>query len=84
MTSLPAQQFRIEARGLLLPGYFADLVIFDENKVQDLSTFDKPHAYTVGFEYVLVNGKLTVDKGTHTGVRAGKALYGPGATLKNE
>jgi N-acyl-D-amino-acid deacylase len=84
MTSLPAQQFRIEARGLLLPGYFADIVIFDENKVQDLSTFDKPHAFTVGFEYVLVNGKLTVDKGTHTGVRAGKALYGPGATLKNE
>lgn len=78
MTSLPAQQFRIDSRGLLLPGYYADIVIFDENKVQDLSTFDKPHAYTVGFEYVLVNGQLTVDKGAHTGKRAGKALYGPG------
>jgi N-acyl-D-amino-acid deacylase len=68
---------------LLLPGYFADLVIFDENKVQDLSTFDKPHAYTVGMEYVVVNGQLTVDKGIHTGRRAGKALYGPGALPKN-
>ncbi|MFM7645220.1 MAG: N-acyl-D-amino-acid deacylase family protein [Sphingomonadales bacterium] len=82
MTSLPAQQFRIESRGLLLPGYFADIVIFDENKVQDLSTFDKPHAYTIGFEYVLVNGQLTVNNGVHTGVRAGRALYGPG-TLRN-
>jgi N-acyl-D-amino-acid deacylase len=83
MTSLPAQQFRIDSRGLLLPGYFADIVIFDENKVQDLSTFDNPHAYTIGFEYVLVNGQLTVDKGVHTGVRAGKALYGMGTLLKN-
>jgi N-acyl-D-amino-acid deacylase len=83
MTSLPAQQFRIDSRGLLLPGYYADIVIFDENKVQDLSTFDKPHAYTVGFEFVLVNGQLTVDKGVHTGNRAGKALYGPGAVSKN-
>jgi N-acyl-D-amino-acid deacylase len=83
MTSLPAQQFRIDSRGLLLPGYYADIVIFDENKVQDLSTFDKPHAYTVGFEFVLVNGQLTVDKGVHTGKRAGKALYGPGAVSKN-
>ncbi len=83
MTSLPAQQFRIDSRGLLLPGYYADIVIFDENNVQDLSTFDKPHAYTVGFEFVLVNGQLTVDKGVHTGKRAGKALYGPGAVLRN-
>ncbi len=83
MTSLPAQQFRIELRGLLLPDYFADIVIFDEKKVQDLSTFEKPHAYTTGFEYVLVNGQLTVDKGLHTGKRAGKALYGASATLKN-
>jgi N-acyl-D-amino-acid deacylase len=82
MTSLPAQQFRIDSRGLLLPGYFADIVIFDENKVQDLSTFDKPHAYTTGFEYVLVNGQLTVEKGLHTGKRAGKALYGPGTSSK--
>ncbi|MFM8709909.1 MAG: N-acyl-D-amino-acid deacylase family protein, partial [Sphingomonadales bacterium] len=83
MTSLPAQQFRIESRGLLLPGYYADIVIFDESKVQDLSTFDKPHAYTVGFDYVLVNGQITVDKGIHTGKRAGKALYGPGTVSKN-
>jgi N-acyl-D-amino-acid deacylase len=83
MTSLPAQQFRIDARGLLLPGYYADIVIFDETKVQDRSTFDKPHAYTTGFEYVLVNGQLTVDKGLHTGKRAGKALYGPGTKSNN-
>lgn len=78
MTSLPAQKFQLNDRGLLRPGYAADIVVFDENKVADLSTFDKPHAYSVGFEYIFVNGKLTVDTGKHTGVRAGKALYGPG------
>jgi N-acyl-D-amino-acid deacylase len=56
----------------------ADIVIFDEKQVQDVSTFDKPHAYSKGFHYVLVNGQLTVDQEKHTGVRAGKAIYGQG------
>lgn len=74
MTSLPAQKFSIRQRGLLQVGFAADIVIFDPNKVQDLSVFEKPHAYSTGFEYVLVNGTLTVDQGRHTGARAGKAI----------
>lgn len=78
MTSLPAQKFQLKDRGLLREGYAADIVIFDEKAVKDLSTFEKPHAYSKGFKYVLVNGELVVDDGKHTGKRSGKALYGPG------
>ena len=74
MTSLPAQKFQLKGRGLLREGYAADIVIFDEQKVQDLSTYDKPHQYTTGFKYVLVNGQLTVDEGKHNGTRAGTTL----------
>jgi N-acyl-D-amino-acid deacylase len=81
MTSLPAQKFNLRDRGLVREGYAADILVFDENKVQDISTFSKPHAYSQGFDFVLVNGVLTVDNGTHTGVRAGKPLYGKGKTL---
>lgn len=80
MTSLPAQKFQLSNRGLLKPGYAADIVVFDENEVRDLSTFEKPHAYSIGFQYVLVNGKITVDNQVHNGTRAGMALYGPGKT----
>ncbi|SDE21529.1 D-aminoacylase, C-terminal region, partial [Niabella drilacis] len=55
-------------------GMAADIVIFDPEKVQDLATFEKPHAYSTGFAYVLVNGKVTVDRGRHTGERNGKTL----------
>ncbi len=78
MTSLPAQKFQLHDRGLLREGYAADIVVFDENKVQDVSTYDHPHAYSQGFKYVIVNGVLTVENEKHLGVRAGHALYGPG------
>ena len=74
MTSLPAQKFLLQDRGLLKPGYAADIVIFDEMEVKDISTFEKPHAYSKGFHYVLVNGVLTVDHEQHTGARAGVPL----------
>ena len=80
MTSLPAQKFQLHGRGLLREGYAADVVLFNEKEVKDLSTFDKPHAYSKGFYFVIVNGILTVDNQQHTGVRAGLALYGPGKT----
>lgn len=80
MTSLPAQKFQLKDRGLLKEGYAADIVIFDEKEVKDISTFEKPHAYSKGFHYVFVNGILTVDNEKHIGIRAGKALYGPGHT----
>jgi N-acyl-D-amino-acid deacylase len=82
MTSLPAQKFQLKDRGLLKPGYAADILVFNENEVIDMSTFDKPHAYSKGFHYVIVNGVLTVDNEVHNGTRAGKALYGPGATTR--
>ncbi len=78
MTSLPAQTFRLRDRGLLREGYWADLVIFDPDKVSDRATFDKPHQYSEGFSYVLVNGEPVVAEGKHTAARPGKILYGPG------
>ena len=78
MTSLPAQKFQLHDRGLLKEGMAADIVIFDEKQVQDVSTYESPHAYSKGFHYVIVNGVLTVDNEKHNGTRAGKALYGPG------
>ncbi|MES1214766.1 MAG: amidohydrolase family protein, partial [Bacteroidota bacterium] len=80
MTSLPAQKFQLHDRGILKEGMAADIVIFDEKEVQDVSTYEKPHAYSKGFHYVIVNGVLTVDNENHTGARAGQALYGPGKT----
>lgn len=74
MTSLPAQKFQLYDRGLLREGFAADIVLFDEQKVQDLSTYDKPHQYSTGFQYVLVNGQVTVDQGKHNGTRAGTTL----------
>ncbi|MGN6493281.1 MAG: N-acyl-D-amino-acid deacylase family protein [Agriterribacter sp.] len=80
MTSLPAQKFQLQQRGLIKENMFADIVIFDAATVQDAATFGQPHAYSKGFKYVIVNGVLTVNNGLHTGARNGKALYGPGKT----
>lgn len=77
MTSLAAQKFGLNDRGLLLPNYAADIVIFSEAEVNDMATFQKPHAYSKGFKYVLVNGELVVENEKHLGTRSGKALYGP-------
>lgn len=74
MTSLPAQKFNLRDRGLLLPGMAADIVVFDEASVGDAAEFANPHAYSVGFKYVLVNGAVTVKEGKHTGVRSGGIL----------
>ena len=74
MTSLPAQKFQLKNRGILKEGYAADIVIFDEQKVGDRSTYDNPHQYSVGFQHVLVNGQLTVENGKHTGIRGGTTL----------
>jgi N-acyl-D-amino-acid deacylase len=78
MTSLPAQKFNLRDRGLLREGFAADILIFDENIVKDLSTFEKPHAYSTGFKYVIVNGQLVVENEKHLGTRSGKPLKGEG------
>ncbi len=78
MTSLPAQRFRLVDRGLVRPGMWADLVVFDEKAVVDRATFEKPHAYADGFRYVLVNGEVVIADGKHSGARPGRILLGPG------
>ncbi|WP_126249235.1 N-acyl-D-amino-acid deacylase family protein [Chitinophaga rhizosphaerae] len=74
MTSLPAQKFRLAQRGLLVPGYAADIVIFDPATVKDLSTFTHPHQYSTGFSHVIVNGVLTIEDGQHNGTRKGQVV----------
>ena len=80
MTSLPAQKFGFKNRGLLREGMAADIIIFDPETVNDQSTYDKPHAYSTGIQYVIVNGKITLKQMQHTGVRNGKTLHGPSIT----
>jgi N-acyl-D-amino-acid deacylase len=74
MTSLPATTFRLKNRGLLREGYWADIVIFDPQKVQDCATFNDPHHYATGIPYVLVNGIAVVANEEHTDARPGRAL----------
>ncbi len=81
MTSLPAQKFQLKDRGLLKEGMAADIVIFDAATVKDHSTFEQPHQYSTGFQFVIVNGQVVVEDGTHNGTRSGKALKGPGFQL---
>ncbi|MEP7265988.1 MAG: D-aminoacylase [Saprospiraceae bacterium] len=78
MTSLAAQKFHLKDRGLIKEGMAADLVVFDEDKVKDKATFEKPHQYSEGFHYVIVNGRLEVEDSKYNGERNGKALMGPG------
>ncbi len=74
MTSLPARTFSLNDRGVLRVGLAADLVIFDPARVEDKSTYIRPHQYTAGFDVVLVNGKFMVDEGKLTAERSGQPL----------
>jgi N-acyl-D-amino-acid deacylase len=74
MTSLPAQKLGLRDRGVIRPGAWADLVVFNPETVVDVATYADPKKYPEGIEYVIVNGVLTVSKGRHTGARAGKVL----------
>jgi N-acyl-D-amino-acid deacylase len=74
MTSLPARTFGLKDRGLIREGMAADLVIFDPSRVADKATYTKPHQYSDGFDYVLVNGKIAVDEGKVTIARGGHPL----------
>jgi N-acyl-D-amino-acid deacylase len=78
MTSLPAQRFRLVDRGLIRPGMWADIVVFDPRTVRDTATFEKPHSNSEGFTFVLVNGEIVIESGKHTGARPGQILLGPG------
>ena len=78
MTSLPASRMKLADRGLVKPGYFADLVAFDPDTVIDRSTYANPWQYSAGIPYVAVNGELVVDGGAITAARPGRILRGPG------
>jgi dihydroorotase/N-acyl-D-amino-acid deacylase len=74
MTGLPARRLGIANRGTIAEGQFADLVVFDPETVIDQSTFQNPHQYPLGIEWVIVNGRIAVNDARFTGIRAGQVL----------
>jgi N-acyl-D-amino-acid deacylase len=74
MTSMPATHYGLHGRGNVRAGSFADIVVFDFDALDEVSTLAQPLAYARGIEYVLVNGKLVVEAGEHTGARPGRNL----------
>jgi N-acyl-D-amino-acid deacylase len=82
-TALPAQRMRFTDRGVLKKGMWADVVIFDPAKVHDVATYENPNQFSVGMDFVLVNGELVIDGGKMTGARPGKVLRGPGYRTAN-
>jgi N-acyl-D-amino-acid deacylase len=79
LSGLPATNLRLQRRGELTPGYFADVVVFDPAKIQDHATFDKPHQFATGVLDVFVNGVQVLKDGEHTGAKPGRVVKGPGA-----
>jgi N-acyl-D-aspartate/D-glutamate deacylase len=80
MTSWPATRMRLEGRGILREGSWADVVVFDLDHVQDRATYEDPTLFPEGIEWVLVNGVVVIESGGHhTGALPGQVLYGPGA-----
>jgi N-acyl-D-aspartate/D-glutamate deacylase len=74
MTSQNAAKAGLKDRGLLRAGCYADVVVFDAGKVIDRATYTEPFQYAEGIAWVIVNGKLVVEKGKHTGAGPGRAL----------
>jgi N-acyl-D-aspartate/D-glutamate deacylase len=74
MTSLPAGKLGLQDRGIIKEGFWADIVVFDPDKIKDKATYADPHQYPEGIDYVIVNGQVAVDHGTLTGARPGKVL----------
>jgi N-acyl-D-amino-acid deacylase len=74
MTNLPANTFRIKERGLIKEGFWADIVVFDPEKVTDPAAFNDPHHYAIGIPHVFVNGEAVIANSEHTGARPGQGL----------
>lgn len=83
MTSWPATRLRLPSRGLIKEGCWADVVIFDYDKIKDNATYEYPFRTPSGIDFVLVNGQVVIEKGKHTGAKPGKVIYGPGKTPNN-
>jgi len=80
LTALPAGNLKIDRRGMLKEGYFADVVVFDPDTIQDRATFVDPHQYATGVAHVFVNGVQVIEGGEHTGATPGRVVRGPGWT----
>lgn len=78
LAALPAHNLKIDRRGELKPGYYADVVVFDPATIQDHATFVEPHQYATGMIHVFVNGEQVLDAGEHTGATPGRVVRGPG------
>ena len=84
MTSWPATRLRLASRGTIKEGNWADVVIFDYDKIQDNATYEYPFRTPTGIDQVLVNGQVVVENGKHTGARPGHVLYGPGRVVEKQ
>jgi len=82
LSGLPATNLRLENRGFLREGMFADVVVFDPAQIADKATFQQPHQYAVGMKHVFVNGKQVLKDGEHTGAKPGRAVGRAGMTVK--
>jgi N-acyl-D-amino-acid deacylase len=74
MTSFPARRFKLDGRGLLAPGYAADLVVFDPDTVSERASYDDPKRSAEGISCVLVNGRMAIESDVHRGERAGQVM----------
>lgn len=84
LTSLPASNLKLDRRGWLKTGYYADVVVFDPATIQDHATYEQPHQYTTGVVDVLVNGVPVIRNGEHTGAKPGQVVRGPGWKRKKK
>jgi N-acyl-D-amino-acid deacylase len=78
LTSFPAGNLKIQDRGTLAEGYYADIAIFDPATISDQATFAKPHQYATGMSHVIINGVPVLLDGEHTGATPGRFIKGPG------
>jgi N-acyl-D-amino-acid deacylase len=84
LTSLPAHNLRLKRRGSLLPGFYADVVVFNPDKIQDHATFERPRQFSTGVSHVFVNGQMVLRDGEHTGAMPGRVVYGPGRKVRHD
>jgi len=81
LTSFPASNLKLERRGALKTGFFADVVVFDPDTIADHASFTDPHQYATGMVHVFVNGAQVIKNGEHTGAKPGRVVRGPGYKL---
>ena len=78
LTAFPAENLKLKNRGRLKPGYYADIVVFDPNRIADHATYDNPHRFATGVVHVFVNGVQVLANGQPTGAKPGRFIRGPG------